>query len=133
MRWQVPSGSHRGAEKLERRRASNPLCGWPVPSEQSIRLFPGGHSVRKAQPKLRFTAKRTKAIAAAAAVAATATATTTTVTVTSAASAVAPIKYQVMNDVVFPTKLDFGVHAIGETIRRTVKMICKVIESSVEL
>lgn len=33
---------------------------------------------------------------------------------------------QVMNDVVFPTRLDFGVHALGETIRRTVKMVCKV-------
>lgn len=33
---------------------------------------------------------------------------------------------KVMNDVVFPTRLDFGVHALGETIRRTVKMVCKV-------
>lgn len=31
-----------------------------------------------------------------------------------------------MNDVVFPERLDFGVHALGETVRRTVKMVCKV-------
>eukprot|EP00903_Cladosiphon_okamuranus_P011978 g11249.t1 len=34
--------------------------------------------------------------------------------------------FKVMNDVVFPTRLDFGVHALGETIRHTVKMVCKV-------
>lgn len=33
---------------------------------------------------------------------------------------------QVMNDVIFPTRLDFGVHALGETVRRTVQMVCKV-------
>lgn len=33
---------------------------------------------------------------------------------------------QVMNDVVFPSRLDLGVHALGETVRRTVKMVCKV-------
>lgn len=33
---------------------------------------------------------------------------------------------QVMNDVIFPERLDFGVHALGETARRVVKMVCKV-------
>lgn len=33
---------------------------------------------------------------------------------------------QVMNDVVFPERVDFGVHALGETVRRTIKMVCKV-------
>lgn len=33
---------------------------------------------------------------------------------------------QVMNDVVFPERVDFGVHAVGETIRRTIRMVCKV-------
>lgn len=33
---------------------------------------------------------------------------------------------QVMNEVIFPTRLDFGVHAIGETMKRTVRMVCKV-------
>lgn len=33
---------------------------------------------------------------------------------------------QVMNDVIFPTRLHFGVHAIGETIERKVKIVCKV-------
>lgn len=32
---------------------------------------------------------------------------------------------KVMNDVVFPTRLDFGAHALGETVRRTVRMVCK--------
>ena len=40
-----------------------------------------------------------------------------------------PGSSKVMNDVVFPTRLDFGVHALGETIRRTVKMVCKVGEA----
>lgn len=31
-----------------------------------------------------------------------------------------------MNDVVFPERVDFGVHAVGETIRRTIRMVCKV-------
>ncbi|CAN0008939.1 unnamed protein product [Ectocarpus sp. 6 AP-2014] len=34
--------------------------------------------------------------------------------------------YPVMNDVIFPERLDFGVHALGETVRRVVKMVCKV-------
>ncbi|CAM9375864.1 unnamed protein product [Ectocarpus sp. 12 AP-2014] len=34
--------------------------------------------------------------------------------------------YPVMNDVIFPKRLDFGVHALGETVRRVVKMVCKV-------
>lgn len=33
---------------------------------------------------------------------------------------------QVMNDVIFPERLDFGVHALGETVCRVVKMVCKV-------
>ncbi len=37
-----------------------------------------------------------------------------------------PFVPQVMNDVVFPERLDFGVHALGETKSRTVKMVCKV-------
>ncbi|CAM9368319.1 unnamed protein product [Ectocarpus fasciculatus] len=34
--------------------------------------------------------------------------------------------YPVMNDVIFPERLDFGVRALGETVRRVVKMVCKV-------
>ena len=37
---------------------------------------------------------------------------------------------QVMNDVVFPTRLDFGSHALGQTVSRTVKLECKVKKQS---